>query len=56
MNIYLTLFLIKYHNKNNRMKINRIMFMDQTSDDAEDLAIKNNTTKSICGYIVCGLC
>lgn len=38
------------------MKINRIMFMDQTSEDVEDLAIKNNTTKSTCGYIVCGLC
>lgn len=30
--------------------------MDQNSDEAEELAIKNGTTKSICGYVVCAVC
>lgn len=38
------------------MQAKRILAIDQTSDYAENLAIKNNTAKSICGYIVCALC
>lgn len=38
------------------MKVQRIFAMDQNSDEAEELAIKNGTTKSICGYVVCAVC
>lgn len=38
------------------MKVNRILALDQNSDQAEELAIKNNTSKSICGYVTCAMC
>lgn len=38
------------------MKVNRMLVMDQNCDEAEDLAIKNGTSKSICGYVACAVC
>ena len=38
------------------MKTERILAIDQISNEMEDLTIKNNTTKSPCGYIVCAMC
>lgn len=38
------------------MRVQRIFAMDQSSDQAEELAIKNGTTRSICGYVVGAMC
>lgn len=38
------------------MQVKKILIIDQTSDDIEQLTIKYNTAKSTCGYIVCALC
>lgn len=38
------------------MNPHRILSVCQISDEVEELTIKNNTTKSPCGYIVCAMC
>lgn len=56
---HIILFLI-YSNLewtlNRSMKTVRLLVFNQNSYEAEDLAIKNGTTTSMCGYAVCGLC
>jgi hypothetical protein len=37
------------------MQVKRIKRIDQKTDYMEDLAIKNSTTLSTCGYITCAL-
>jgi hypothetical protein len=37
------------------MEVKRIKRIDQKNDYMEDLAIKNGTTVSTCGYITCAL-
>lgn len=38
------------------MNIERILLFNQNCWEVEKLANENNTTKSICGYAVCGVC
>ena len=38
------------------MEIKRILAIDQLSEEMENIAIKNGTTVSTCGYITLAIC